>query len=140
MILLNFLFTKKQINVNNLIFCFLRTFFWVPIRVNQYEIGSGYGPVNWYEIRSGYGAPIPVNWYEIGSGYGPVNRYEIRYGYGTPILVNWYEIHSGYGPGIILDTNWPRPYLEIPPSNVILVERPIVNIALLSTFRAVQYL
>ena len=47
-------------------------------------------------------APIPVSWYEIGSGYGPVNQYEIRYGYGTLILVNWYEIHSGYGPEVEL--------------------------------------
>ena len=44
MSLLNFLFTNKQINVNNLTFCFLGGFFWVPIMVNKYEICFGYGP------------------------------------------------------------------------------------------------
>ena len=41
---LNFLFRKKQVNFNNLTFCFLGTFFWAPIPVNRYEIHSQYGP------------------------------------------------------------------------------------------------
>ena len=41
---LNFLFTNKLVNLNNLTFCFLGTFFWVPTLVNRHEICSGYGP------------------------------------------------------------------------------------------------
>ena len=42
---LNFLFTNKQVNVNNSTFCILGTFFWAPIPVNRYEICSRYNPV-----------------------------------------------------------------------------------------------
>ena len=41
---LNLLFRNKQADVSNLTFCFLGTFFWVPIPVKRYEIRSGYGP------------------------------------------------------------------------------------------------
>ena len=34
---INYCFRNKQANVNNLTFCFLGTFFWIPIPVNQYE-------------------------------------------------------------------------------------------------------
>ena len=40
----------------------------------------------------------------------------------------------------ILDTNRSQPYLAIQTSNFVLVGRPVVNVALLSTFLAVQYL
>ena len=40
----------------------------------------------------------------------------------------------------ILDTNRLWSYLAIQPSNFVLVGRPVVNVALLSTFLAVQYL
>ena len=50
--LLYFFFTNKQINANNLTFCFLGTFFWVPIPVNQYEICFGYGPRHWRVVQN----------------------------------------------------------------------------------------
>ena len=40
----------------------------------------------------------------------------------------------------ILDTKWSWPYFAIQPSNLVLIGRPIVNFALLSTFWDVQYL
>ena len=52
MSLLNFLFTNKQINVNNLTFCFSGKFFWVPTPVNRYEICSGYGPVHTISFKT----------------------------------------------------------------------------------------
>ena len=44
LVLLNFVFTNKQVNPNNLTYCFLEVFFWAPIPVSRYEIRSGYGP------------------------------------------------------------------------------------------------
>ena len=42
-------FYKKVNPTNNLTFCFLRTFFWVPIPVNQYEICSACSPGKRYD-------------------------------------------------------------------------------------------
>ena len=41
----------KQNNPNNLILCFLGTFFWVPILVNRYDISSGYGTDRWPKLK-----------------------------------------------------------------------------------------
>ena len=70
---LNFLFTNKLVNPNNLTFCFLGTFFWVPILVNRHEICSGCGPALTYFIGNQQKKKWVWSWDKIWAKLGPSN-------------------------------------------------------------------
>ena len=64
---------------------------------------------------------------------------QMCYFYGNIVIDYLYRyVYSNIFDIAESSTQWP--YLAIQPSNVVLVGRSIVNLALLSTFQAVQYL